>query len=112
MRPPVLVRKQIKLVLYRLAHVVSCVRMHNLYGYGESTIRNYTIIICCVLASQEDIFYNLILTPTRDRLESILEKIRDITGLPNIARAIEGTHIPLTCRPSRRYTSTLSHFST
>ena len=33
-RRPIPIRKQIKLVLYRLAHGVSCARMHNLYGYG------------------------------------------------------------------------------
>ena len=38
-RPPIPIRKQVKLVLHRLAHGVSCARMHNLYGCGESTIR-------------------------------------------------------------------------
>ena len=45
-RPPVPVRKQVKLVLYQLAHGASCIRMRNLYGCGESTIRKYTMIVC------------------------------------------------------------------
>ena len=45
-RPPILVRKQVKLVLYGLVHGVSCARMHNLYGCGESTTRKYTMIVC------------------------------------------------------------------
>ena len=61
-RPPMRVRKQIKLVFYTLAHGVSCARMHNLYGCGESTIRKYTIIICRVLASREGIFHRFIHT--------------------------------------------------
>lgn len=109
-RPPVPVRKQIKLVLYKLAHGISCSRMHNLYGCGESTIRKYTIIICRVLASREGIFHHFIHTPTGDRLQNIIENFRDITGLPNIAGAIDGTHIPLTCRSSRRYTPMPSDF--
>ena len=44
-RPPIPIRKEVKLVLYRLAHEVSCARMHNLYGCGESTIRKYTMIV-------------------------------------------------------------------
>ena len=30
--PAIPIRKQMKLVLYRLAHGISCARMHNLYG--------------------------------------------------------------------------------
>ena len=44
-RPPIPVRKQVKLVLYPLVHCVSCVRMYNLYGCGESTICRYTMIV-------------------------------------------------------------------
>ena len=84
--------------------------MHNLYGYGESTIRKYTFIICCVLASQEGMFYHFIHTPTGDKLQSIIEKFRNITRLPNIAGAIDGTHIPLTYRPTRRFTPMPSDF--
>ena len=110
MRPPIPIRKQIELVLYKLAHGVSCARMHNLYGCGESTIRKYTIIICHVLASREGIFHHFIHTPTGDRLQGIIEKFRDTTGLPNIAGAIDGTHIPLTCKPSRWFTPMPSDF--
>ena len=66
-RRPIPIRKQIKLVLYRLAHGVSCAKMHNLYGYGESTIRKYTLIVCHVLASREGMFHHFIYTPTGDR---------------------------------------------
>ena len=104
-RPPIPVRKQVKLDLYRLAHGVSCARMHNLYGCGESTIRKYTMIVCRVLGSgsQDGIFFHFIHTPYGDCLQSIIESFRDLTGLPNIAGAIDGTHIPLTCRPSLRH---------
>ena len=74
-RPPVPVRKQIKLVVYKLVHGVLCSRMHNLYGCGESTIRKYTIIICCVSASRKGIFHHFIYTPTGDRLQNIIGKI-------------------------------------
>ena len=68
-RPPILVRKQVKLVLYRLAHGVSCVRMHNLYGCGESTIRKYTMIVCKALGTAEyGLFFQFIHTSHGDRL--------------------------------------------
>jgi len=104
-RPPIPIRKQVKLVLYRLAHGVSSARMHNLYGCGESTIRKYSMIVCRALGSAEDgLFFQFIHTPDGDRLQRIIESFRDITGLPNIAGVIDGTHIPLTSRPSRRHT--------
>ena len=98
-RPLIPVRKQVKLVLYRLAHGVSCARMHNLYGCGEFTIRKYTMIVYRVLGSggQDGIFFHFIYTPHGDRLQSIIESFRNLTGLPNIVGAIDGTHIPLTC---------------
>ena len=37
-RPPMPIRKQVKLVLYHLAHGISCERMDVLYGCGASTI--------------------------------------------------------------------------
>ena len=79
--------------------------MHNLYGCGESTIRKYTMIVCRALETADDgLFFNFIHTPYSDRLQSIIESLKDITGLSNIVGAIDGIHIPLTYRPSRRYT--------
>ena len=87
-RAPIHVWKQIKLVLYRLAHGVSCARVHNLYGCSESTINKYILIIYHILASREGIFHNFIHTPIGDRLQGIIKKIIDITILSNIVVAI------------------------
>ena len=66
---PVPVRKQVKIVLYRLVHDVSCTRMHNLYRCGESTIRKSTMIVCRALRSGEDgLFFLFIHTLSADRL--------------------------------------------
>ena len=101
-RPPIPIRKQMKLVLYRLAHGMSCARMHNLYGCGESTIRKYSMIVCRVLGTGEDsLFFQFIHTPQGDRLQNIIESFRDITDLPNIASTIDGSHISLSTRPNR-----------
>ena len=102
MRPPIFVRKQVKLVLYQLAHGVSCARMHNLYGCGESTIRKYTMIVYKALGTtKHGLFFQFIHSHHGDRLQSIIESFRDITRLPNIASAIDGTHIFLTWQPSK-----------
>jgi hypothetical protein len=44
-------------------------------------------------------------------LQDIIEDFRDITGLPNICGAIDGTHIPLADRQNRRVTLAANDFS-
>jgi DDE superfamily endonuclease len=110
-RAPIPVRKQVKLVIYRLACGHSCEKMNDLYGCGASTIRKYTDIVCRVLSSQaQGIFTSYIHTPTGDRLQDIMERFRNSTGLPNICGAIDGTHIPLSRRPSGHLTPMAADF--
>ena len=49
-RPPIPIRKQVSLIIYRLVHGFFCKAMDNLYGCGESTIRKYISIVCSVLS--------------------------------------------------------------
>ena len=98
-RAPIPIRKQVKLVIYRLACGHSCEKMNDLYRCGASTIRKYTDIVCGVLSSRDrGLFITYIHTPTGDRLYDIMERFRNFTGLPNICGAIDGTHIPLVRR--------------
>ena len=52
--PPIPIRKQMCLVLYRLAHGFSCNAINNLYGCGKSTIKIYTLIVCRVYLLKMD----------------------------------------------------------
>ena len=109
-RPPIPIRKQVSLVVYRLAHGFSCKAMDNLYGCGESTIRKYTSIVCRVLSHQDGFFGIYIHAPRGHRLADTIRKFRDITSLPNAVGAIDGTHIPLSSRPQRDLTPIPSDF--
>ena len=99
--PPVPVRKQVSLVVYRLAQGLSCKAMDNLYGCRQSTIRKYTIIVYKVLSSHEGLFGRYIHAPTGHRLTDTIRKFHDITGLLNVVGVIDGTQIPLLCKPQR-----------
>ena len=92
------------LVVYRLTHSFSCKVMNNLYGYGESTIRKYTLIVCRVLSSRNGLFGTHIHEPRGHSLMDTICNLRDHTGLPNVVGAIDGTHIPLSTRPQRGLT--------
>ena len=77
-RPPIPIRKQVSLVVYRLAYGFSCKAMDNLYGCGESTIRKYTSIVCKVLSRQDELFGTYIHVPRGHRLADIIRKFQDI----------------------------------
>ena len=110
-RPPISIKKQVCLVVYRLAHDFSCKTMNMLYGCGEFTIRKYTLIICRVLSSRTGLFGAYIHAPRGHRLMDTIRKFRDLTGLPNVVGAIDGTHIPLSSRPQKSLTLCLVIFS-
>jgi hypothetical protein len=103
-RPPVLIRKQVSLVVYRLAQGLSAKAMDSLYGCGESTIRKYTLIVCKVLSFADGLFGRYIHAPTGHRLTSTIRKFREKIGLPNVVGAIDGTHILLSSKPARGLT--------
>ena len=76
--------------------------MDNLYGYGESTIGKYMLIVCGVLSSQDGLFGRYIYTPIgHTRVAITIRKFCDNTGLPNVMGVIDGTHIFLLYRPQR-----------
>ena len=103
-RPPIPIRKQMSLVVYRLVHGLPCKAISNLYGCGESTIIKYTLIGCRVLSYQDSLFKRYINIPTRQKLVDIIRKFYDMTGLPNVVCTIDGTYIPLSYRSQRGLT--------
>ena len=78
--------------------------MSTLYNCGESIIRKYTLIVCRVLPSRNGLFDMYIHAPRGHRLMDTIRKFRDLTGLPNVMGAIDGTHILLSTRPQRGLT--------
>ena len=82
------------LVLHRSAHGTD-----NLYGCGEFNIRKYALIVCKVLSSQDGLFGRYIYAFTRHKLHDTIRKFHDITSLPNVMGAIDGTHISLSYKP-------------
>ncbi|KAI5054870.1 hypothetical protein GOP47_0030015 [Adiantum capillus-veneris] len=102
-REPISPEAALSCVLWRLAHGHSSRSMANLFGMGESTIRKYVVIICRILSST-DFFHRVgIRVPHGDRLEQIMAGFEAISGLPHIARALDGTHIRLQRKPAREF---------
>ena len=81
--------------------IFSCKAINNLYGCGKSTIRKYTLIVCRVLSSRNRLFGTYIHAPRGHILMDTIRKFRDLTGLPNVVGAIDGTYILLSTGPQR-----------
>ena len=97
-------------VIYRLAHGHSPEHIADRFKVGASTIRKYVDIVCNILTDREKLFSQYIAIPSGDRLYMIINDFEELTGLPNICGAIDGTHIPLAERPSKRINLAESDF--
>ncbi|MCO5587488.1 hypothetical protein L7F22_041437 [Adiantum nelumboides] len=100
-RAPVASDLALACVLWRLAHGHSSKSMTCLSPIGESTIWNYTMIICHILSQHNMLARFHICIPEGATLKSIMDGFEAITGLPQVAGAIDGTHIRLQRKPSK-----------
>ena len=109
-RPQMEIRKIVACVIYRFAHGHSAEHMADRFKIGASTIRKYVDIVCDILTDRNKLFSHCISIPSEARLQSIILDFKELTGLPNICGAIDGTHIPLAENPSRSVTLATSDF--
>jgi hypothetical protein len=69
----ILLKKDVKMVLYRLAHGISLEKMNALYGVGALIIMKYTYIVCDVLFNGDRLISVYVHTFTKDQLFHIIE---------------------------------------
>lgn len=100
-REPVELELAVAIVLNRLASGASPAVIGNLWGVGTATVVKYTKLVTSIFASCEKLYSKYIVAPTGERLERISKKFFQVTGIPNVAGAIDGTHIVLQKKPDR-----------
>jgi hypothetical protein len=61
-------------------------------------------IVCDDLCDKNKLFSKYINIPSSDRVQKIIDCFRDLTSLPNIFGAIDGTHISLASLLNKRVT--------
>ena len=79
-RPPVPIRKQVSLVVYRLAQCLSCKAMDHLYRCEKSIIRKYTLIVRKVFSAQDGLFGRYIHAFIGHRLTDTIRKFHKKRG--------------------------------
>ncbi|MCO5563220.1 hypothetical protein L7F22_016857 [Adiantum nelumboides] len=102
-REPIQAEKALACVLWRLAQGHSSKSEAEFYGLGESTIRKYVLIICRILSHNAFFQRYGICVSEGERLTKTMEDYEAITGLPQIAGAIDGSHIRLQRKPAKQY---------
>jgi DDE superfamily endonuclease len=95
MRPAISVKKRVAIALYRLAHTTCFKRVARLLACGRSTAED----ICAEVneAIVEHLRDEYVSFPTGDRLRAVMsgfESKRQGKGLPMVAGAVDGSHIP------------------
>jgi hypothetical protein len=85
-------------------HGLNSKHISNKFDVNASIVCKYVDIVCDVLCNKNKLFDKYTKTLTEDHLLHIIQQFEDLTSLPNICGAIDGTHIPLGERPNRKYT--------
>jgi hypothetical protein len=62
-----------------------------------------TLLICHALAHKDILLKTYISLPSGARLANIIASFHNITGLPNMCGAIDGTHCKLNEKPSKSF---------
>ena len=97
-------------MIYRLAHGHSLKHMANRFKITNSIIRKYIDIVCDIFTNKEKLSSHYITIPSGDHLQRIINDFEELTGLFNICKAIDGTHIPLLEHPCKIITLAPSDF--
>jgi hypothetical protein len=67
-------------------------------------VYKYTLLICHALADKDNLLKTYISLPSGARLANIIACFHNITGLPNMCGAINGTHCKLNLKPPQSFT--------
>jgi hypothetical protein len=101
-RDAIPVSKAVAMVLYKCAKGHSPKDVADKFGVGTTTVHEYFYLMCLSLAD-DHIFKKYIQVPSGDRLRRIIGEFKQITGIENMAGAIDGSHIKLSKKPPNRY---------
>lgn len=98
---PVEVELAVAMVLNRLATGLSPSAVGEIWGVGASTVVKYTKLITSILANKNKLYSKYVVIPTTERQQRITSNFMELTGIPNMCGAIDGTHIVLQKKPEQ-----------
>ncbi|GAB0091360.1 protein ANTAGONIST OF LIKE HETEROCHROMATIN PROTEIN 1 [Sergentomyia squamirostris] len=93
-RLPVLPEKQVALTLYKLTSCAESRIVADVFGIHKSTVcRYFHRVVKCI---NRKLMRALIHMPNEDQCQRSSREFEQLSGLPQIIRAVDGSHIPIT----------------
>lgn len=88
------VEKTVAIALYKLAHVAEYLVIGNLFGVCKSTVHNCLYAFCYAIT--EELGNKYIRFPDADEASDIARRFEEMSNIPQLIGAIDGSHIPIT----------------
>ena len=95
MRSPVSVEERVAVTVWKLATNVEYRTLASLFGLGRSTVGEIVLETCEVVTKQ--LLSRYVSIPQDSRLREVVDGFEVRWGFPQVAGAIDGTHIPIIC---------------
>ena len=95
LRMPIGVEKRVAVTIWKLATNVEYRTLSALFGLGRSTVCVIVVETCNAIAKH--LFPRYVSFPTGERLRDIVSMFETCWGFPQVAGAIDGTHIRIVC---------------
>jgi hypothetical protein len=92
-RRPIGVMKRVAIALWHLSGTSECRTIAHLFGVGRSTAHRITRKICDAIV--ELLFHDYIRQPSGREIQRSIDGFERICGFPQVAGAIDGTHIEI-----------------
>ena len=95
MRSPVSVEECVAVTVWKLATNVEYRTLSSIFGLGRSTVGEIVIETCEVITSK--LMSKYVYIPQDSRLCEVVDGFETRWGFPQVAGAIDGSHIPIIC---------------
>ena len=111
LRRAVPVEERVAVTIWRLATNVEYRTLAALFGLGRSTVGEIVIDTCKAIS--DNLFSNFVRIPSGNQLQAIVEGFETRWGFPQVAGAIDGSHIPIVrpCESASDYFNRKGYYS-
>ena len=93
MRSPVTVEERVAVTVWKLATNIEYRTLASLFGLGRSTVGKIVLETCNVMTTK--LLAQYVHFPEGTRLREIVDGFEVCWGFPQVAGAIDGTHVPV-----------------
>ena len=95
MRSTVSIEERVAVTVWKLATNVEYRTLSSIFGLGRSTVGEIVIETCEVITSK--LMSKYVYIPQDSRLREVVDGFETRWGFPQVAGAIDGSHIPIIC---------------